>query len=61
MLRRGEYVSYQYDVRSLLSAAMAGGQPLAYVNMALLEASHHNMAAAAATNGAAMEEPDFLS
>lgn len=42
MLRRGEYVSYQYDVRSLLSAAMAGGQPLAYVNMALLEASHHN-------------------
>lgn len=42
MLRRGEYVSYQYNVRGLLSAAMAGGQPLAYVNMALLEASLHN-------------------
>lgn len=42
MLRRGEYVSYQYNARALLSAAIAGGQPMAYVNMALLEASHHS-------------------
>lgn len=42
MLRRGEYVSYQYNVRDLLSAAIAVGQPMAYVNMALLEASHHS-------------------
>lgn len=42
MLRRGEYVSYDYSTRGLLSASIAVGQPLAYVNMALLEASNHN-------------------
>lgn len=41
MLRRGEYVSYNYDARSLLSESIARGQPLAYINMALLEVAQH--------------------
>lgn len=41
MLRRGEYVSYDYNARSLLSESIAREQPLAYINMALLEVSQH--------------------
>lgn len=42
LIRRGEYVSNNYKLEWLLSEAKAEGQPLAYINHALLEASKNN-------------------